>query len=67
MESKFKKGNKVKFLFNEKEKTGVIIMINTYFQIADITYDIYVEKEDCLFKHVAESDVFGKEIDKRRV
>ncbi len=42
-------------------------MINTYFQIADITYDIYVEKEECLFKHVAESDVFGKAIDKRRV
>jgi len=67
MESKFKKGDKVKFLFNEKEKIGIIIIVNTYFQMADITYDIYIKKEECLFKHVTESDVFCKAIDKRRV
>lgn len=59
MESKFKKGETVKFLFNEIEKTGVIMTVDTYFQVTDVTYDIYAGKEECLYKHVPELDVKG--------
>lgn len=59
MSPKFVKGQKVRFTVNGTNKTGVIKTVDTYFQYADITYDIYVKKEPCLYKHVPESSILG--------
>lgn len=59
MSPKFKKGEKVRFTINGTNKTGVVETVDTYFQYADVTYDIYVTKEPCLYKHVPESSILG--------
>lgn len=60
MSLKFEKGQKVRFIVNGTNKIGVVETVDTYFQYADVTYDIYVKKEPCLYKHVPESDVLGQ-------
>ena len=64
-EHKYQKGDVVKFLArNDVEKTGVIRIIDafgTFEQDEEPSYDIMVEEENCLYKHIRESEVIGKE------
>ena len=61
MSPKFEKGQKVVFRVNGITKTGLVETIDTFFGHTEIQYDIYVEKEECLFKHVADSDVLARQ------
>lgn len=60
MEPEFSKGDKVEFIVNGKKKKGIIVTVDTYFQLADVTYDIYVAKDECLYKHFDEPSILGR-------
>lgn len=54
---KYKKGQMVKFLLANEAKKGSIYIIDEYgvFEDAsDVSYDIFVEPENCLYKHIRE-------------
>ena len=58
--------DKVRFILAGEEKLGVVRIVDaygTYEQGEEPSYDIYVEEDKCLYKHVCESEVIGKEID----
>lgn len=57
MNSKFSKGQKVKFIFNGVEKIGIVEIVDTFGAFAEVSYDIYIVSEPCLYKHVVESSV----------
>lgn len=44
MSLKFEKGQKVRFIVNGTNKTGVIETVDTFFGHTEIQYDIYVKK-----------------------
>ena len=51
----------VMFLFQKELKTGTIEIIDAYGTIEqneEVSYDIYVKEENCLYKHIRQSDVF---------
>lgn len=61
---KYKAFDKVEFLFNENElHEGVIRVVDelgTFFNKSDVSYDIYVEEENVLYKHINEKYVKRK-------
>lgn len=56
---KYKVGDKVSFTINNEIRNGFIYIVDTYgaFGLDDVSYDILVEIEDCLYKHVEEKYV----------
>ena len=64
---KFKLGDKVKFTLEDKEHYGFIYIVDKYGVFEDNTevhYDVMVEEENCLYKHLREDIV--KKIRKTR-
>ena len=63
--SKFEYGQKVRFTISDQEgnaleKIGTIAIIDrygTFFDPSDVPYDILVEDENCLYKHITECQV----------
>lgn len=57
---KYKEGTTVKFIIGNKLKTGVIWVVDefgTFDYKEDVSYDIMVESENCLYKHIPEKSV----------
>lgn len=57
---KFNLGDKVQFELNGCMLSGVIYIVDAYGTFenpSDASYDIYVESENCLYKHITESSV----------
>lgn len=57
---KYKEGTTVKFIVCGKSKTGVIWIVDkygTWNYTEDVSYDIMVESENCLYKHIPEKYV----------
>ena len=61
---KYKLGDNVKFtVFNDGQKLqkeGYIYIIDprgTFFDKSDVNYDIMVDEENCLYKHINEKNV----------
>ena len=60
---KYKYEDNVTFIFKGKEKSGIIYIVDSYGtlgQSEEPSYDIYSPLENCLFKHIRESEVLGK-------
>ena len=61
---KYKANDKVEFSFSENEvHIGVIWIVDkygTFFDKSDVSYDIYVEEENMLYKHISEKYVKRK-------
>lgn len=54
---KYKKGQMVKFSLMNETKEGSIYIIDeygTFEDASDVSYDIFVEPENCLYKHIRE-------------
>ena len=54
---KFKLGENVKFKINNDIKKGSIFVVDKYGTFedkSDVSYDILVESENCLYKHITE-------------
>ena len=66
---KFEYGQKVRFTISDQngnsiEKIGTIEIIDrygTFFDTSDVSYDILVEDENCLYKHITERIVEATE------
>lgn len=62
---KFEYGQMVRFTISDQEgnvleKIGTISIIDrygTFFDTSDVSYDIFVEDENCLYKHNTERQV----------
>lgn len=57
---KYKEGTMVKFIIGDELKTGYIFVVDKYGTFADptdVSYDIMVESENCLYKHIPEKYV----------
>lgn len=57
---KFLYKQNVQFEFNNEVKEGFIYIIDkygTFFDDSDVSYDIMVESENCLYKHINEKYV----------
>lgn len=61
---KYKIGDKVRFDFSHNDekiyKEGLVYIIDergTFFDRSDVSYDIMVEEENCLYKHINEKHV----------
>lgn len=60
---KYKEGTTVKFTFRNELKTGVIWIVDkygTWNYTEDVSYDIMVESENCLYKHIPEKYVMRR-------
>ena len=61
---KYKEDCKVEFEFNgEKLREGVVYIVDkygTFLDKSDVSYDIYVEEENMLYKHINEKYVKRK-------
>lgn len=58
---KYKHGDIVMFNWNGEEKIGHIYIVDSYGtfeQNEEPSYDVMVEKEECLYKHCRESSLF---------
>lgn len=56
-------GDIVRFVYRETEKIGKISIIDAYgtwSQREESSYDIFLEEENCLYQHICESDIVGK-------
>ena len=54
---KYQYGNLVKFELNGEIKEGIVYIIDKYGTFeddSDVSYDILVGNEDCLYKHINE-------------
>lgn len=54
---KFKYGDLIEFRFGSETKTGKVYIIDkygTFFDDSDVSYDIMVESENILYKHIRE-------------
>ena len=53
---KFKVGDNVSFTINNVTRNGIVLIVDAYgaFCLDDASYDILVETENCLYKHVEE-------------
>ena len=63
---KFKLGDKVRFVIDNKEKVGEVYIIDrwgTFFDDSDVSYDIMIDndQEKCLYKHIREDGVSAVE------
>lgn len=62
---KFKENDRVLFKFTEEErKEGVIYIVDkfgTFEDKSDVSYDIYVEDENMLYKHINEKYVISNQ------
>ena len=57
---KYKVGNAVKFIFGNELKTGIVFVVDkygTFDNSTDVSYDILVEDENMLYKHIQEKYV----------
>jgi hypothetical protein len=57
---KYKEETTVKFIVGDELKTGVIWVVDrfgTFDYKEDVSYDIMVESENCLYKHIPEKYV----------
>lgn len=55
---KYSRNDIVTFEFNGETKIGTIAIIDTHGTIeqnTEVSYDIFVEDENCLYKHIVES------------
>lgn len=55
---RFERGDRVSFDFKDGKKVGVIDIVDrygTFDQSEEPSYDVFVEEENCLFKHIVES------------
>lgn len=55
---KYNHNDVVAFEFNGETKIGTIAIIDAYGTIeqnTEVSYDIFVEDENCLYKHIVES------------
>jgi hypothetical protein len=63
-EPKYKENDKVEFSFNEGEvHKGTVWIVDkygTFFDKSDVSYDIYVEEDNTLYKHINEKYVKRK-------
>lgn len=60
---KFKRNDMVVFKFRDDEKCGMIQIVDaygTFEQDDEPSYDICVEEENCLYKHIRETDIVRK-------
>jgi hypothetical protein len=61
---KYKENDNVEFAIYENEvRIGVIYVVDkygTFFDKSDVSYDIYVEEENMLYKHINEKYVNRK-------
>lgn len=58
---KYKVGDQVVFNIGKLTKLGEIYIVDkfgTFFDDSDVSYDIMVESEKCLYKHIREDAVF---------
>ncbi len=58
----YKLGGRVVFNCNKKQNTGVIRIIDaygTFMQDEEVSYDIYVEEENMLYKHILERNIIS--------
>lgn len=65
---KYKEGTTVKFTFRNELKKGVIWIVDkygTWNYTEDVSYDIMVESENCLYKHIPEKYVMRRYYKKR--
>lgn len=54
---KFKEGDKVTFKCGNKDLVGTVFIVDKYGTFdnpSDVSYDILVEEENCLYKHLTE-------------
>lgn len=54
---KYKVGDFVSFIFDGIKKTGVVEIVDEYGTFeddTDVSYDIYIQSENCLYKHIKE-------------
>lgn len=58
-EPKYKRGNKVVFEYFIHCKQGTIQTIDTYPNSTNVYYDILVDSEPKLYKHIYEDDIIG--------
>lgn len=57
---KYKEGTMVKFVIGDELKTGYIFVVDKYGTFADpsdVSYDIMVESENMIYKHIQEKYV----------
>ena len=57
---KFRMDEVVEFVFDGKRKVGKVFTVDsfgTWLDKSDVSYDIMVESEEMLYKHVTESQV----------
>lgn len=60
---RYKRGDMVKLVCDGAEKTGEIYVVDafgTFEQNEEPSYDIHIEDERCLYKHICESDIIEK-------
>ena len=61
----YKHGDNIKFMYEDNIKLGVIVIIDadgTFEQNEEPSYDIYVQEENCIYKHVRQSQIEREEI-----
>ncbi len=54
----YKYGQKVSFLCGDRRITGLVEIIDaygTFGQSEEVSYDVFSESENCLYKHLCES------------
>lgn len=54
---KYKIGDLVSFIFDGIKKTGIVEIVDEYGTFGDntdVSYDIYIKDENCLYKHIKE-------------
>ena len=67
---KYTEGDIVKFEFNDEIKEGAVYIVDeygTFFNDSDVSYDILVEKENALYKHLIEHSIIGKVGEKKLI
>ena len=60
---KYTEGDIVEFECNDEIKEGTIYIIDeygTFFDDSDVSYDIFVEEENILYKHFTEHSIVRK-------
>ena len=57
---KYTEGDRVQFTFDGQVKTGPVEIVDeygTFFDDSDVSYDILIEEENTLYKHIREDRV----------
>ena len=56
-------GDVVRIKWDDTEKTGKIFIVDaygTFGQSDEPSYDIFIEEDNCIYKHIMESEILGK-------